>query len=113
MAIQLLSSLSTQISSRIVAPFLKPYFVPIVVIASTLVLLVWASWPMLSVNRSVEITQAIFIPSSNQETELVNELDAISSRSTRTVQAAGWLEADPFHIAASALADGVVEQMLV
>jgi len=30
-----------------------------------------------------------------------------------TVQAPGWLEADPFYIACSALADGVVEQVLV
>ncbi|MFG0283554.1 MAG: efflux RND transporter periplasmic adaptor subunit [Phycisphaerales bacterium JB039] len=29
------------------------------------------------------------------------------------VQAAGWLEADPFYIAATALADGVVREMLV
>jgi multidrug resistance efflux pump len=29
-----------------------------------------------------------------------------------TVQAAGWLEADPFYVAATALADGVVEEVL-
>ncbi len=30
-----------------------------------------------------------------------------------TVQAAGWLEADPFYVAATALAEGVVEEVLV
>jgi HlyD family secretion protein len=29
------------------------------------------------------------------------------------VQAPGWVEADPFSTAASALADGIVEEMLV
>ncbi len=109
MATQLLSNVSTQISGRIRAPF----FIPTVVIASTLALLVWASWPMLSVNRSVEITQAIFVPSSFQDTEHVDTRDSTIPQSTRTVQAAGWLEADPFHIAATALADGVVEEVLV
>jgi len=34
-------------------------------------------------------------------------------RSTVTVQAPGWLEADPFFVACTALADGVVEEILV
>lgn len=41
---------------------------------------------------------------------------AVSSdrpRSTMTVQAPGWLEADPYYIACTALADGVVDEMLV
>lgn len=35
------------------------------------------------------------------------------ARGRKTVQASGWLEADPFSIACTALADGVVAEMLV
>ncbi|MHC4082306.1 MAG: efflux RND transporter periplasmic adaptor subunit [Planctomycetota bacterium] len=38
--------------------------------------------------------------------------DAPRGRGT-TVQAPGWLEADPFYVACTALADGIVEEMLV
>ena len=35
------------------------------------------------------------------------------TRRGTTVQAPGWLEADPFHVACTALTDGIVQQMLV
>jgi len=39
--------------------------------------------------------------------------DTPHTRRGTTVQAPGWLEADPFHVACTALTDGIVEQMLV
>lgn len=39
--------------------------------------------------------------------------DGPAPRRGATVQAPGWLEADPFYVACTALADGVVESMLV
>ena len=36
-----------------------------------------------------------------------------ATRRGTTVQAPGWLEADPFYVACTALTDGIVEQMLV
>jgi len=39
--------------------------------------------------------------------------DAPATRRGATVQAAGWLEADPFYVACTALTDGIVEAMLV
>jgi len=39
--------------------------------------------------------------------------EATSQPSRPSVQAPGWLEADPYYVACTALADGVVEEMLV
>lgn len=36
-----------------------------------------------------------------------------TARTTKTIQAPGWLEADPYSVAAAALTDGVIEEILV
>jgi HlyD family secretion protein len=100
--------------SRALAPVLTPIFV----FACTLGLIVWSAWPVLRPVRSLETTQAIYVQSSVQPTATRAQLTQsnkgeASTKSTRTVQAAGWLEAEPFYIAATALADGVVQEMLV
>lgn len=35
-----------------------------------------------------------------------------AARTTKTIQAPGWLEADPYSVAAAALTDGVIEEIL-
>lgn len=91
---------------------LTPTIIPIAVVVSTLALLVWSVWPVLHPSRVVQISQAVFVqgdepPSPDTDTRTPQP------RSTRVVQAAGWLEAEPFFTAATALADGVVQEMLV
>lgn len=41
------------------------------------------------------------------------QVDGPTARRGTTVQAPGWLEADPFYVACTALTDGIVEEMLV
>lgn len=91
---------------------LMPVLIPIAVLCSTVGLVAWSAWPVLRPMRTVEIAQAVFVQSDTSLSQETNTTDRANS-STRTVQAAGWLEAEPFYIAATALADGVVEEMLV
>jgi len=92
---------------------LVPVLIPAVVILCTLALIFWSVWPVLRPTRSLKITQAVHVQSLNSLPDS-SPLTAKNTRpmSTRTVQAAGWLEAEPFYIAATALADGVVEEIL-
>lgn len=75
--------------------------------------MLWSLWPVVRPSRSIDIAQAVHVqhsapaPDSNPSTT-----HATPPKSTRTVQAAGWLEAEPFYTAATALADGVVEEIL-
>ncbi len=85
--------------------------VPTGVVALTLALLAWSAWPVIRPARSVVVTQAVFDRSA--QTGSVPAADRAQPTSTTTVQAAGWLEAEPFYTAAAALADGVVETIEV
>lgn len=89
-----------------------PVLIPIAVIFGTVGLIAWSAWPVLRPVRTVEIAQAVFVQTDTSLSQETNAADT-PNQSTRTVQAAGWLEAEPFYTAATALADGVVEKMLV
>lgn len=108
------NQLNPRVSAALPKRALVPVLIPFAVFACTLSLIIWSGWPVLQPSRSIEITQAIPVQSSS----VAIEPDRFAPRggppkSTRTVQAAGWLEAEPFYTAASALTDGVIDQMLV
>lgn len=102
--------------------------VPFVIAALTLALIVWSAWPTVRPVRAVSVTQAVFDRSAAQSDGLAPEgadpaadsahdahgdASAPPSGVGQTVQAAGWLEAEPFSVAAAALADGIVESVEV
>jgi multidrug efflux pump subunit AcrA (membrane-fusion protein) len=61
----------------------------------------------------VQVVPVVFDRDSNASASTVAEQSQSRAQAIPTVQAPGWLEADPFYIACSALADGVVESILV
>ena len=92
---------------------ITPIVVPAVVLVCILALLSWSAWPVLRPSRAIDVTQALIVPSSQSEPESAREPGNISQQNgTRTVQAAGWLEAEPYIVVASALADGIVQEVL-
>ncbi len=93
---------------------LTPLLIPISVLVSIIAIISWSAWPVLRPSRTIEVTQAIMVSTVTSQNETPAGSTGISpSPSTRTVQAAGWLEAEPYFIAASALADGVIEEVLI
>jgi multidrug efflux pump subunit AcrA (membrane-fusion protein) len=92
-----------------------PILIPMSVAAMTLGLIGWSAWPTLKPVRAVAVTQAVFDRSSESTTQPATGPadDAGIDHSGATVQAPGWLEAEPFYVACTALADGVVETMEV
>jgi RND family efflux transporter MFP subunit len=91
--------------------------VPIAVILATVSVIGWSAWPIVAPAREVRVAQAVFDRSIVRNVDRVgnDEIDdaARPPRHTPTVQAAGWLEAEPYYIPCVALADGVVENINV
>ncbi len=87
---------------------------PVGVAALTLGLVLWTAWPTVRPVRRVEVTQAVFERTSGEGGAAAGVVQAEESAPVGrgvTVQAAGWLEAEPFYVACTALADGVVESI--
>lgn len=82
--------------------------VPVAVGALTLGFLAWSAWPTLRPTRSVQVTQAVFDRAQQPTSERTVGASDTRPRG-KTVQAAGWLEAEPYSVGCAALADGVVE----
>jgi len=94
--------------------------IPAIVALATGALLAWSAWPALSPKRVVTVTQAVFDraeAAAPDPVEISDEQPSSGSRFAQrtgeTVQAAGWLEAEPYWVAATALADGVIETIEV
>jgi len=95
--------------------------IPILVLALTLLVVGWSAWPTLRPVRDVAVTQVVFdrsleaavVPTTAPGDAAQPPARDGAPTSDVTVQAAGWLEAEPFFIACTALADGVVETMQV
>lgn len=83
--------------------------VPATVVSLTALLILAAAWPTVRPVREVRVTQALF----EQAAEPTPSDRAARAENTPTVQAAGWLEAEPYITAVPALADGVVETVPV
>lgn len=86
---------------------------PLGVGALTLGLVLWSAWPVVRPVRTVRVVQAVFDRASDAPGQGEETGETRSRRSGKTVQAAGWLEAEPFYVACTALADGVVESVEV
>ncbi|MHC4975530.1 MAG: efflux RND transporter periplasmic adaptor subunit [Planctomycetota bacterium] len=84
--------------------------VPIGVVLATICLLAWSAWPFLRPARRVMVAQAILERSGIDPSV---ESNPQAERVVRQVQAPGWLEAEPFSVACTALADGIVERIHV
>lgn len=84
--------------------------VPALVALAVLGLLGWSAWPVLRPARHVTVVQAVFDRSGSTQPEAAA---GAAAREVPTVQAPGWLEAEPFHVACTALADGVIESIEV
>jgi len=84
--------------------------VPLFVVFATASVIAWSAWPLVRPARQVRVAQAVFDHSSAAK---VSPASTDTSANVPTVQAAGWLEAEPFYVACTALADGVVEQINV
>ena len=90
----------------------RAVLVPVLVLLGTAGVLLAGAWPMLRPAAEVRVVQAVFERSA--EPMVVQGGDAESERrGGPTVQAAGWLEPEPYFIAAAALADGVVASVEV
>ena len=88
--------------------------IPIGVVVSLLAILAWSTWPLLHPARTIEIEQAIVTVSNEtqpQPVALASSSEPVQS--TRMVQAAGWLESQPYFTAAPALTDGIIDEMLI
>lgn len=86
---------------------------PVVVGFAMLGLLLWSAWPVVRPAREVVVTQAVFDRSSQAAPDINEAEETDTRRDVPTVQAAGWLEAEPYYVAVAALADGVVETIEV
>lgn len=93
------------------------HWIPALVVVATLAVLAWSAWPAVRPMRTVEVVQAVFDRADVEATPAQDGFptDAAPERAQRgggrTVQAAGWLEPEPYPIACTALADGVVESI--
>lgn len=93
---------------------LKPILIPVAVALCTFALIAWNAWPVLRPSRTIEVTQALFVPGAAPSEQTSDETENTSAvQGTRAVQAAGWLESEPFITAATALADGVIEELMI
>lgn len=84
---------------------------PVLVLIATLGVIAWTAWPTLRPVREVRVTQAIFDPSASEPAP--RRETGAAQPAGPVVQAAGWLEAEPFHVACTSLVDGVVESIHV
>ncbi|GIK20405.1 MAG: HlyD family efflux transporter periplasmic adaptor subunit [Leptolyngbya sp. PLA2] len=86
--------------------------VPAAVVVLTLLVVAWSAWPTVRPVRTVQVTQAVFERAEEPPgTRVTGDRHAGAGRVGTAVQAPGWLEAEPYYVAAAALADGVVEHV--
>ncbi len=83
--------------------------VPTVVALAVLGLMAWSAGSVLAPRTPVRVQPVVFDRSA---TALQPQDDRPAPRRGVTVQAPGWLEADPYSIACTALTDGVIEAVL-
>lgn len=84
---------------------------PGVVLIATIGVLLWSAWPVLRKDRPVQATQAVFDRSTSEPT--VQQASQTTQPSGPVVQAAGWLEAEPYITACTSLVDGIIEKVNV
>ncbi len=82
--------------------------VPVVVALAVGAVVLVSARQVLRPATAIDVRPVVFTGTST-----TTRPDKPTGRRGTTVQAPGWLEADPFYVACTALADGIVEQMLV
>ena len=82
--------------------------VPALVFGSIACVIAWSAWPLLRPAREVVVVQAVFDRSAESRSA---DPSGRSAGVSQTVQAPGWLEAEPFLIACAALTDGTIESI--
>ena len=87
--------------------------IPILICCAAALLLARSAWPMLRPARSVVVAQAIPVHDQAAPQATPSTPDTRGSQGARRVQAAGWLEAEPYAFPCVALADGVIESVAV
>jgi RND family efflux transporter MFP subunit len=85
---------------------------PIALAIVTLGLFLWSGLKTLTPAPKVRVVQVVPAVAEAPDAPAASETEPVD-RATKTVQAPGWIEPDPYAIAAVALADGVVEEILV
>ena len=97
---------------------LSTVVIPFLVLAGVVGLIGWSAWPTMRPARQVEVSQAVFVRSADASSSgsgggLGASSDGGEALGGRSVQAPGWLEAEPFVVSCSALTDGVLEDVVV
>ena len=87
--------------------------VPAAIVAGIAGVLAWSSWPLVRPARAVTVVQAVFEGAAEAPGPSAASEGQRAERPAPTVQAPGWLEAEPYIVACTALADGVVESIEV
>lgn len=85
---------------------------PIALAIVTLGLFLWSGLKTLTPAPKVRVVQVVPAVVEAPDAPAASETAPVD-RATKTVQAPGWIEPDPYAVAAVALADGVVEEILV
>lgn len=80
---------------------------PVVVVVLTATMILWSAWPTIRPARPVTVVQAVF------DRTVQTPVRTAQAQPGKTVLAPGWLEPEPFSIACTALADGVIETIEV
>ncbi|MDZ4755470.1 MAG: efflux RND transporter periplasmic adaptor subunit [Phycisphaerae bacterium] len=92
---------------------------PLVIVALVAGILIRAAWSTLAPAKLVDGTPAVLLvveaPAASEADDAAggSTSSSSSSSSTTTVQAAGWIEPDPFAVYATAFTEGVIEEVLV
>jgi RND family efflux transporter MFP subunit len=84
---------------------------PLALATVTLGLFLWSGLKTLTPAPKVRVAQ--IVSASTDAPEPPSAADPAPTRNAKTVQAPGWIEPEPYAVAAVALADGVVEQIFV
>lgn len=82
-----------------------PIAVPLAVGAAISGTVLWSAWPFVRPAREIDVAQVLYNGSLSLQPTADTER---TNTSAAGVQAPGWLEADPFLIACSGLADGII-----
>lgn len=73
-------------------------------------LVIASAWDALAPATTVRVVPAVF---EREDTPASDPATRSPAASTRSVQAPGWLEAEPYAVACTSLADGIVAEILV
>ncbi|NEQ54506.1 MAG: HlyD family efflux transporter periplasmic adaptor subunit [Leptolyngbya sp. SIO3F4] len=82
------------------------------VLVATIGVLTWSAWPVLRKDRTVQVAQVVF-DRSMPNAQAAGGAEQPSADTGPVVQAAGWLEAEPYYTACTALVDGIIDRMHV